>query len=62
MAVTRLVNQAGEVAAESSRSAVQTLGGHGFILDHPVELWYRSAAALAAVDFDLNHSAFQPAI
>jgi alkylation response protein AidB-like acyl-CoA dehydrogenase len=62
VAVTRLVNYAGEVASESTRNAVQTLGGHGFIIDHPVELWYRSAAALAALDFDLNHSSFQAAL
>jgi alkylation response protein AidB-like acyl-CoA dehydrogenase len=61
-AVTRLVNYAGEVGAETTRTAVQTLGGHGFIVDHPVEIWYRSAAALAAFDFDLNQSAFQPAL
>lgn len=61
-AVTRLVNYAGEVGAETTRTAVQTLGGHGFIVDHPVELWYRSAAALAALDFDPNQSAFQPAL
>lgn len=61
-AVTRLVNYAAEVGAETTRTAVQTLGGHGFIVDHPVEIWYRSAAALAAFDFDLNQSAFQPAL
>jgi alkylation response protein AidB-like acyl-CoA dehydrogenase len=61
-AVSRLVSYAGEVGAETTRNAVQTLGGHGFIIDHPVELWYRSAAALAALDFDLNLSSFQPAL
>jgi alkylation response protein AidB-like acyl-CoA dehydrogenase len=61
-AVTKLVGYAGEVAAETTRTAVQTLGGHGFIVDHPVELWYRSAATLATFDFDLNRSSFVPAI
>jgi alkylation response protein AidB-like acyl-CoA dehydrogenase len=61
-AVTRLLSFAGEVGAETTRNAVQTLGGHGFIVDHPVELWYRSAAALAALDFELNRSSFQPAL
>jgi alkylation response protein AidB-like acyl-CoA dehydrogenase len=61
-AVTKLVSFAGEVAAETTRTAVQTLGGHGFIVDHPVELWYRSAAVLAALDFDLNPSSFVAAI
>jgi alkylation response protein AidB-like acyl-CoA dehydrogenase len=61
-AVTAVVNYAGEVAAEATRTAVQTLGGHGFIKDHPVELWYRSAAALSALDFDPTYSSFQPAL
>jgi alkylation response protein AidB-like acyl-CoA dehydrogenase len=62
VSVTRVVNYAGEVAAEATRTAVQTLGGHGFIKDHPVELWYRSAAALAALDFDSARSSFQAAL
>ena len=61
-AVTAVVNYAGEVAAEATRTAVQTLGGHGFIKDHPVELWYRSAAALSALDFDPAYSVFKPAL
>ncbi|GGS20525.1 acyl-CoA dehydrogenase [Streptomyces humidus] len=61
-AVTRAVNYASEVAAEATRTAVQTLGGHGFIAEHPVELWYRAAAALSAVDFDPLRSSFTPAL
>jgi alkylation response protein AidB-like acyl-CoA dehydrogenase len=61
-AVTRAVNYAGEVAAEATRTAVQTLGGHGFIAEHPVEIWYRAAAALAAIDFDPLRSSFAPAL
>ncbi|WP_206341633.1 MULTISPECIES: acyl-CoA dehydrogenase family protein [Streptomyces] len=61
-AVTRAVNYASEVAAEATRTAVQTLGGHGFIDEHPVEQWYRSAAALSAIDFDPLRSAFTPAL
>jgi alkylation response protein AidB-like acyl-CoA dehydrogenase len=61
-AVTKLVSYAGEVAAETTRTAVQTLGGHGFIVDHPVELWYRSAATLATLDFDLTPSSSVAAI
>jgi alkylation response protein AidB-like acyl-CoA dehydrogenase len=61
-AVTRVVNYASEVAAEATRDAVQTLGGHGFIVEHPVELWYRSAAALSTVDFDPLCSSFEPAL
>lgn len=61
-AVTKLVSYAGEVAAETTRTAVQTLGGHGFIVDHPVELWYRSGATMATLDFDLHTSSFVAAI
>ncbi|MFD7056580.1 acyl-CoA dehydrogenase family protein [Streptomyces mirabilis] len=61
-AVTRAVNYASEVAAEATRTAVQTLGGHGFIDEHPVEQWYRSAAALSAIDFDPLRSSFTPAL
>jgi len=46
------VARAGEVALQATRESVQTLGGHGFITDYPVERWYRCAAALAAIDFD----------
>ena len=61
-AVTQAVNYAGVVANQSTRDAVQVLGGHGFITDHPVELWYRSAAALSALDFDLMCSSFEPVL
>ncbi len=60
--VSQAVSYASEVGAEVARTGVQTLGGHGFITDHPSELWYRSAAALSAVDFDPLRTAFQPAI
>ncbi len=60
-AVTSLVTHAGESAAEITRNAVQVLGGHGFITDYPVELWYRSAAALYALDSDPLRSSFHPA-
>ena len=61
-AVREAVNYATETAAMTTRDAVQVLGGHGFLIDHPVELWYRSAAALAALDFDPLCSAFAPAV
>jgi hypothetical protein len=61
-AVTGLIGYAGEACAEATRTAVQTLGGHGFLTDHPVEIWYRSAAALAILDFDVNRSSFQAAL
>jgi alkylation response protein AidB-like acyl-CoA dehydrogenase len=46
------VARASEVSLQATREGVQTLGGHGFITDYPVERWYRCAAALAAIDFD----------
>jgi alkylation response protein AidB-like acyl-CoA dehydrogenase len=49
---TRAVNYAGQVAMEATRDAIQVLGGHGFITDHPVERWYRAAATIAAIDCD----------
>ncbi|MBF4162712.1 acyl-CoA dehydrogenase family protein [Nocardioides acrostichi] len=60
--VDHAVSYASEVALEATRDSLQTLGGHGFITDHPVEIWYRSAAALAALDFDPTCSAFEPAL
>ena len=59
---TNCVNFCGVVATQATRDGIQVLGGHGFITDHPVELWYRSAAALAAIDFDPLCSAFEPAL
>jgi alkylation response protein AidB-like acyl-CoA dehydrogenase len=41
-----------------ARDAIQVLGGSGFIKDHPVEHWWRSAVTLTSIDFDpLLHSA-----
>jgi alkylation response protein AidB-like acyl-CoA dehydrogenase len=46
------IAHAGEAVLRATREGVQTLGGHGFICDYPIERWYRCAAALAAIDFD----------
>ena len=32
-----------------SDRGVQVLGGHGYIREHPVELWYRNARAISAL-------------
>ena len=48
----RVLVRCGEVALQATREGVQTLGGHGFIREYPVERWYRAAAALSALDFD----------
>lgn len=61
-ATTRAVNYACSTAMTATRDAVQVLGGHGFITDHPVERWYRVAATLAALDYDPLVSAFEPAL
>jgi acyl-CoA dehydrogenase len=34
---------AGDVAVSVTQEAVQVLGGHGYMRDHPVEKWYRDA-------------------
>jgi hypothetical protein len=60
--VAAAVSYAADVAPEATRTAVQTLGGHGFIKDHPVEIWYRSCAALSTLDFDPVAAAFSPAL
>ena len=31
-------------------NGVQVLGGHGFIREHPVELWYRNARTLGVLE------------
>jgi alkylation response protein AidB-like acyl-CoA dehydrogenase len=46
------IAHASEAALRATREGVQTLGGHGFITDYPIERWYRCAAALAAIDCD----------
>src|SRR3954468_1101625 len=35
--------KASEVATRATEQAIQTLGGWGYITDHPVEKWYRDA-------------------
>jgi alkylation response protein AidB-like acyl-CoA dehydrogenase len=54
-----LARETGEVVAAATRAAlsatvtgVNTLGGHGFLTDYPVERWYRAAGVLAAIDND----------
>lgn len=60
--VTKAVNYCGVVATTATRDALQVLGGHGFITDHPVELWYRSSAALSVLDHDPLLANFEPAL
>jgi len=51
---TRSAHLARGYAAEKSMwiadQGVQTLGGHGFIREHPVEMWYRNARTLSVLE------------
>ena len=51
---TQAVWQARAYAAEKSMwiadNGVQVLGGHGFIREHPVEMWFRDARTLGVLD------------
>jgi acyl-CoA dehydrogenase len=40
----------GEHAVKIADEGVQVLGGHGFIREHPVEMWYRHARTLSVLD------------
>jgi alkylation response protein AidB-like acyl-CoA dehydrogenase len=54
LSATRSAHFAREYAAEKAMwitdQGVQVLGGHGFIREHPVELWYRSARTLGVLE------------
>jgi alkylation response protein AidB-like acyl-CoA dehydrogenase len=41
---------AAEQAMTIADNGVQVLGGHGFIREHPVELWYRHARTLGVLE------------
>lgn len=56
------IGYACEVATKITRDSAQALGGHGFILDHPVGGWYTDAATLATVDFDVRRTPFVAAL
>lgn len=43
------VNGAADVAMMVTDRAVQILGGHGYICDHPVELWMRNGRGISAL-------------
>jgi alkylation response protein AidB-like acyl-CoA dehydrogenase len=51
---TRAAHQARAYAARQcmkiADNGVQVLGGHGFIREHPVELWYRNARTLSVLE------------
>jgi acyl-CoA dehydrogenase len=43
-------NYAAAMALKVADNAVQVLGGHGYIRDHPVELWLRNARGFASFE------------
>ena len=43
-------NYAAAAALKITDNAVQVLGGHGYIREHPVEMWLRNARAFAVLD------------
>ena len=51
---TRAAHFARSYAAEKSMwiadNGVQVLGGHGFIREHPVEMWFRNARTLGVLE------------
>jgi alkylation response protein AidB-like acyl-CoA dehydrogenase len=42
--------QCAKYAMQTGTNGVQLLGGHGFIREHPVELWYRNLRAVGLLD------------
>jgi len=49
LAVSMSFVQANEMAMTVANNAVQILGGHGYIQDHPVEKWMRDAKTMGLV-------------
>jgi alkylation response protein AidB-like acyl-CoA dehydrogenase len=41
---------AGEYSAKITDNGVQVLGGHGYIREHPVELWFRNGRGIEIID------------
>ncbi len=55
---TRACHQAREYASRQAMfvtdSGIQVLGGHGFIREHPVEMWYRNSRTLGVLEGTLS--------
>jgi alkylation response protein AidB-like acyl-CoA dehydrogenase len=56
--VTRSVNKASSLGLRATRNGVQLVGVRGISRDLPCERWYRAAAVLAAIDFDILQTPF----
>ena len=58
LSATRAAHHARLYAAQQSMwiadQGVQVLGGHGFIREHPVEMWYRNARTLGVLEGTLS--------
>lgn len=48
--VAAALGQALHAAILSGDDGVQVLGGHGYVVDHPVEMWFRNAVTLSVFD------------
>ncbi|MEA2477698.1 MAG: acyl-CoA dehydrogenase, partial [Actinomycetota bacterium] len=48
--VAEAVGQTLATAIRCGDDGVQVLGGHGYIRDHPVEMWFRDAVTLSVFD------------
>jgi alkylation response protein AidB-like acyl-CoA dehydrogenase len=60
--VSAMINECHAAATAATREGIQTLGGHGFLADHPVERWYRCTALLSTLDSDPFYAPFHPAV
>jgi alkylation response protein AidB-like acyl-CoA dehydrogenase len=58
LSATRAAHHAHAYAAQQAMwiadEGVQVLGGHGFIREHPVEMWYRNARTLSVLEGTLG--------
>ena len=45
---------ASRMAIQVTDSGIQVLGGHGFIREHPFEMWYRNARSLGVLEGTLS--------
>lgn len=56
--VTRVVNRASSLGLRATRDGVQLVGVRAITRDLPCERWYRHAAVLGAIDFDVLETPF----
>ena len=56
--VTRVVNRASSLGLRATRDGVQLVGVRAITRDLPCERWYRHAAVLGAIDFDVLQTPF----